>query len=395
MRELKFTNTEIAAIPHPASGQMFYRDTQLRGLGLRVGTRTKVYYAEGQANGDTRRVSIGRTDVFTAEAARKKALIYLAEMADGINPNTRKREQEAASITLAKAFEEFFEVKPHLSPVTVTGYTRTVYLYLREWRHKPLNQLTKKMVLNKHQQLTRKHGGVSANNAMRHLRSVYNFTAATDDDFPPNPVDVLKHARAWHREKRRTTVIQRHKLPAWWEAAMDEPDYTRHLLLVALFTGMRRGEVTKLRWENIDLVGRTLHIPNTKNGDPLDLPLSDFLLNMFQERRDQTGGSPWVFPGTGKYGHFIEIKKALKRVSEASGVKFTMHDLRRTFITIAESLDVPYYALKRMLNHRSGGDVTGGYIVIDAERLRGPVEQVSRKILELSGQHSLTLEAAD
>jgi len=113
------------------------------------------------------------------------------------------------------------------------------------------------------------------------------------------------------------------------------------------------------------------------------LPLSDFLTGVLEQRRARCTGSPWVFPGPGKTGHMIETKKFLLRVSAGSGVKFTLHDLRRTFITIAESLDVPYYALKRLLNHRTNGDVTGGYIVVNAERLRDPVGQVAARILEL------------
>lgn len=76
-------------------------------------------------------------------------------------------------------------------------------------------------------------------------------------------------------------------------------------------------------------------------------------------------------------------QKFLLRVSTGSGVSFTLHDLRRTFIT-AESLDVPYYALKRLLNPRANGDVTGGYIVVNAEQLRVPVELVAARILELA-----------
>jgi len=140
----------------------------------------------------------------------------------------------------------------------------------------------------------------------------------------------------------------------------------------------------KLRWENVDLKARTLHLPTTKNGDPLDLPLSDFLSELLVERVARADGSPWVFPGPGKHGHLVETKKFLVRVTAGSGVTFTLHDLRRTFITIAESLDVPYYALKRLLNHRANGDVTGGYIVANAERLRAPVELVAQKILELA-----------
>ena len=60
----------------------------------------------------------------------------------------------------------------------------------------------------------------------------------------------------------------------------------------------------------------------------------------------------------------------------ATGIKFRCHDLRRTFITIAESLDIPHYALKALLNHSMGNDVTGGYVVMSVDRLREPMQRV-------------------
>ncbi|MDG1286327.1 MAG: hypothetical protein P8P30_02045 [Rickettsiales bacterium] len=54
-----------------------------------------------------------------------------------------------------------------------------------------------------------------------------------------------------------------------------------------------------------------------------------------------------------------------------------LHDLRRTFITTAESLDISAYALKRLVNHKNSNDVTSGYIIMDTERLRKPMEQIS------------------
>jgi integrase len=68
-----------------------------------------------------------------------------------------------------------------------------------------------------------------------------------------------------------------------------------------------------------------------------------------------------------------------------SGVSFTLHDLRRTFITIAENIDISAYALKRLVNHKMTNDVTAGYIVSDVERLRKPMEQISRRILQYFG----------
>lgn len=81
MPNLRLTRRAVDEIPHPASGQVFYRDTTLTGFGLRVGTQSKVYYAEGYVNRQTRRVTIGRADVFAAEIARKRAMALLAEMA--------------------------------------------------------------------------------------------------------------------------------------------------------------------------------------------------------------------------------------------------------------------------------------------------------------------------
>lgn len=384
MPSLRLTRRLIDELPFCESGQILYRDTVLSGFGLRVGSRSKVYFVEGQVDRRTRRVTIGRADVFAPEIARKKALAALGEMAGGRNPTDEKRKGAVQSVTLATAFEQFFEARSKLSPHTVSNYGRSAKLYLKAWRSKPMSEITRQMVLNKHQELARAHGEVTANNAMRHLRSVYNFVAATHDDFPPNPVQILSQARAWYRERRRQTLVTAVDLPAWWEAVMAEPEYSRDFLLTALFTGMRRGELMKLRWENLDLKARTLHLPTTKNGDPLHLPLSEFLWSLLADRWERADSSPWVFPGPGKNGHLVETKKFLLRVGAGSGVTFTLHDLRRTFITIAESLDVPYYALKRLLNHRANGDVTGGYIVVNAERLRGPVEQVAARILELA-----------
>jgi len=383
MPSLRLTRRAVDEIPFPKNGQIFYRDTMLSGFGLRVGAKSKVFFAEGQVNRRTRRVTIGRADVFAPEIARKKALVILGDMADGVDPTAEKRKEAANKITVGNAFNKFFEARPDFAKATVENYSRTGFIYLRAWAKKPINEITRQMVLKKHQEMSQNNGKVTANDAFRHFRSVYNFTAATEDDFPPNPVSILSQARAWNKERRRQTIIEAKQLPAWWAAVMEEPEYARDFLLLALFTGMRRNEVASLRWENIDLDERKLRLPMTKNGDPLTLPVSDYLLNLLRERKESVGASPWVFPGNGPAGHIVEPKKFSQRVSAASGVTFTLHDLRRTYITIAESLDIPHYALKRLLNHRSSADVTGGYIIINVDRLRGPVELISERILEM------------
>jgi integrase len=93
----------------------------------------------------------------------------------------------------------------------------------------------------------------------------------------------------------------------------------------------------------------------------------------------------YVFPSANGVERIREQRKQMDRVTQESGVSFTIHDLRRTFITIAESLDIPAYALKHLLNHKMSNDVTAGYIIIDAERLRAPMQKITDHLLKCIG----------
>jgi len=135
-----------------------------------------------------------------------------------------------------------------------------------------------------------------------------------------------------------------------------------------------------LCWKQIDLKAKTLTITDTKNNLAHSLPLPDYLFNLLSSRK-RTTTSDFVFPGPGAAGHIIEPRKQIAKVIAASGIQFSVHDLRRTFITIAESLDIPAYALKRLLNHKMNADVTAGYIMLDIERLRNPMQMIANHIL--------------
>jgi integrase len=65
--------------------------------------------------------------------------------------------------------------------------------------------------------------------------------------------------------------------------------------------------------------------------------------------------------------------------------KVSCHDLRRTYLTIAESCDVPAYALKALANHSTRSDITSIYVQMTPERLRAPVQKIADKIKLLCG----------
>jgi integrase len=70
-------------------------------------------------------------------------------------------------------------------------------------------------------------------------------------------------------------------------------------------------------------------------------------------------------------------------VRAKSGIVFTFHDLRRTFLTMGEKLDVPPYALKRLVNHSVSNDMKGRYLVLDIERLRSHMSRITNSFLDL------------
>lgn len=125
-------------------------------------------------------------------------------------------------------------------------------------------------------------------------------------------------------------------------------------------------------------------IEDTKNHSNHTLLLTDFLYELLLKRKPKAK-IKYVFPNENDTGQMTDPKKQIARVVKESGVDISTHDLRRTFITIAESLDISAYALKRLLNHKMNNDVTAGYIITDVERLRVPRQKITDYVLRCVG----------
>lgn len=396
---LKITKTLVDHLDSPASGQAFVRDIELKGFAVRVTAGgAKSFVIEKRVEGQVKRMTLGRYPELTVEQARKEAHKLLGKIAAGGNPIADKQRAALLAKTLGDAFEDFLSARKALKPRTLYDYQRVMKVAFPDWENKPLVAITKDLVAQRHVRLGEDHGEAYANLAMRFLRALLNFAIAQYEDakgqvlLRENPVIRLNQTRAWYRVERRQTVIKPHQLPAWYQAVKElhnDPanpgaalvaDY----LLFILFTGLRKQEAASLRWESVDTKQRTFTVADTKNREPLTLPLTDFLYGILSDRL-AARESEFVFPGPGKTGFLIEPKRQIQKVREASGVSFTLHDLRRTYITVAESLDISAYALKRLVNHKMNNDVTAGYIVSDVERLRKPMQKITDYLLRQTG----------
>lgn len=385
----KLTKAYVAKIPFEPSGQKFYRDTELKGFGLRVGKTAKVYIAESKLHGKTIRSTIARHNVITLDEARTKAKKLLAEISEGKNPHDVEKARKAKLVTLEEVLESYISLRTNLKPSSIQDYRQTFNSYLGDWLRKPIVEISKDMVEGRFRKLS-KDSPSRANKTMRNLRAVLNYAMVKYEDnngesfLRQNPVNRLTQLRAWHREQRRMTLIKHYDLAPWYKAVMNltndsiapNREVVRDFLLLVLFTGLRRSEAAKLTWSRVDLRDRTMIITDTKNHTDHTLPLTDFLYALLSKRKEHAQ-TQYVFPNETNTGHLVDPKKQIKNVVVESGVKFTCHDLRRTFITIAESLDISAYSLKRLLNHKMTNDVTAGYIITDVERLRIPMQKIT------------------
>lgn len=373
---MRLTIQSIERLAPPASGQAFYRDETLKGFALRVTSGCKAFVVEKRIGGKVRRITLGKYPALKPETARRMAQELLGKIAAGLDPVAERQANEASAVTLAEVFEAYQAARA-LKPKTLHEYKRLMTTALASWRSQPMRSITRDMVAEHFQAMTTASGPALANLAMRLLRALFNFAQATQPTITENPVRRLSDTRAWNRIDRRRSTIKLHEMAAWYKAARTTPagDY----LILVLFTGLRRQEAASLRWTDIDLPGRALTVRDTKNGTPHALPLPGFLADMLARRKELVGSS-FVFPGDGASGHLVEPRKSIEGITKETGIAFSVHDLRRTFATVAESLDIPAYTLKRLLNHASGNDVTGGYVVIGVERLRQPMERIAAEL---------------
>lgn len=407
--------------PDPSGRNKAYFDSQLRGFCVWVSGKTdrKTYYvqkrivvdldSDGKKVWSDRKFRIGHCNDIDFKKAKAEATRILAEIANGKDPAADKKQKlkdvakqaELANrnITLRKALDTYIADIKTLRPKTVLEYRKFVENYLRDWLDVELRDLTAIMVRERHTKIAQDiqkrakkrnaNGQSTANAVMRTFRLLYNYAKdELDDSLPENPVRGLK--RSWYKDKRRTSYITPSQLPAFVRgcAGLDNRRQ-RDFLLLLLFTGLRKSEAASLPWDNVDFAERTIRISeeSAKSGQELVQPMSDLIYEILKDRydNDREEGNGFVFPAVSRSGHMSEPKFALDKVCQSAEIELSLHDLRRTFITLADAADIKDSTIKALVNHALNQDVTEGYKVRSVERLREAMQKITDRFKELSG----------
>ena len=197
------------------------------------------------------------------------------------------------------------------------------------------------------------------------LRRMFNVAIKEWEWCKDNPVSRLSFSVGNRNARDRWLTLEEEKMLL--EKATN-PDWLRSLLMVALHTGMRRGEILDLRWQNVDLLKRLIRIVKSKNGEKRTIPMSNTLVDLFKGMnvRDISGG---VFPISKS-----SVRHAFDKVVEKASLEdFRFHDLRHTFATRLVQNGVDVFKVKELLGHKTI-TMTMRYAHHYPESLRSSVE---------------------
>jgi integrase len=305
----KLTETFALKVPQTKAGTDKHRDSEIRGLVLFVGKRSKTWYFQKDVGGQTKRVLIGRFPVISAQAARQTALAFALDWGRGAG-----KQIQIGAPTLEAAMEAYL-MRPKLrSEAHKTGMRLQFSRHLKDWLKLPLDEISKSMVATRHREMAKTPS--AANHTLKYFRTVYNHTRRTIG-LPECPTMAIE----WYEERPNGTIIEDLKQ---WRVTVNNLHNPIHKVFyeLVLFTGLRKAEALSLEWKNV--CEDHIHLPLTKNGRSFDLPILQFHHEILAPLRGLS--REWVFPSP---------KSSSGYVGKPERMKWGPHAHRRTFATVA------------------------------------------------------------
>jgi integrase len=365
-------------------------DSETRGLGIAVyPSGQKTFFHLRKVQGWPERTTIGPFPDLTIENARGKASELNGKLSrwkandyDGPHP----LERATRALTLGELLDEY--IARHIrantkNPERAEKSVRWMFDgYVASWRGRRINSIRRKEVLDLLLDVGEKHGQTMANRIVELLRRLYYFAEKVELHTGENPARRVE----LYGEHKRTRFLNGEELARLFTALRKDTNVDlQDFVVLALFTGARRGDVLSMQWVDLSLSDNRWTIPNPKSRIPYVVPLAPEAVKVLKRRLTRRkDGAPWVFPSFGKTGHVVEMKRAWKLLLERAKIQdLHIHDLRRTLGSWQAALGTSLPIIGKSLGHASTA-ATEVYARLDLGPVRASVLSATQAMIAAS-----------
>lgn len=383
-RAVKLTKALIEKAQYPSqhNGRYVLWDEDLSGFGLRIyPSGKKAFVLSYRIHKRKHMFTLGAYGRFTLDEARKSARIRIGDIEKGEDPLVQKRKILNLG-TVEELCERYIEDRKKEGKKTWSESKRMIAKdILPSIGSFPVKSLT-------FQDVDALHGKIGARSKYGANRAIEVLHAAIEkgrnwgfiDRMAVNPAGQITR----YAELKRDRWVTQEELPRV-AAAIDEHKcvYVRSAFWLYLYTGVRKSELLKAKWSDINFFRKELRLGETKNGEVHYVPLSAPAIDIIRAI-PPLAGNPYLLPGTGKTGHLVAITKAWHEIRKRAEIPdVRLHDLRRTVGSWLAQSGASLHLIGRVLNH-SSTEATKVYARFGQNSVRTALEDHATQILEMS-----------
>jgi integrase len=377
-KRLVFSKTRLEKLPMPTTGRVYYYDEKTPGLCLCVTANdSRTFYFYSKVHGRPVRYRLGGFPEMTVEKARDVTALARGAIAEGRDPQA-ERIKARSDITLGDLWKHWEEhTKQRKAEGSRKEDKRQYDKFLKRWEGRRLSAITKGEVQTMHARIGRDSGPYAANRALALLSAMYGRAISGLDWKGTNPCIGIER----FPEQSRDRFLTPEEMPLFFNSLDQEEPAVSDYFRLAILTGVRKSNLLAMRWDQITMEG-VWRIPATKSGDPVSVPLVPAAQEILLERKRLVGNLPWVFPGPGKSGHLVEVRKAWVRVCKRAGLgDLRIHDLRRTLGSWQAAAGASELIIGKTLGHRPGSKATAVYSRLMLDPVREAMDTATTAIL--------------
>lgn len=307
--------------------------------------------------------------VSTGQRLKRLALKTLADQGNHPEkPSEGKRVQEF--------FDEFRAyAKTVYSDGTLEVYGRAFSAFLRHIGNIRLEALSYRQVDAFKSNRLSEVDPVTVNLELRTLRAAF-YRATRWKEIGENP---FKQVRLCRVDEETPTFLSRESFNQLLTRISQQ--WLSDLITLAACTGLRRGELVQLRWSDVDMGRRVLHVRShgkfrTKNGKTRAVPLNPTAMSILLRRREDVEGE-FVFNVDGRSINARYLSRAFKKAVRRAKLdeRLHLHSLRHTFASWLVQGNASLYQVQKLLGH-SSIRVTEMYSHLVPEDLRETVNKL-------------------